>query len=159
MQITKAHLDLDANPTFDLADLMDEFNRSRVYSYETKRRLGGIFAQLIEIYVVITDILMVVFLWDDTLGWGRDMNPEDTGRVGECKMALRIWNKVSILRFQMFSGGQTTQQRARRSHQTSHDSVILYTNLTYMYYHSTRVLLCHHEVFHRAMLQAALHCH
>lgn len=36
-----------------------------------------------------------------------------------------------------------------------HDSVVLYTNLMYTYYHSTRVVLCHHEVLHFAIVQAA----
>ncbi|KAI6783173.1 Cutinase transcription factor 1 beta-like protein [Emericellopsis cladophorae] len=155
IQITRAHFDFDSNPTFGLADLADEFNRSRVYNGETKRCLGGILAQLIDLYIVLTDILMLVFPLDDTPGWGRDMNPEDVGRVKECKMALRRWNKDSTLRFPMFSGAQTTQSTAGRRHQCSHDSVILYTNLMYMYYHSTRVVLCHHEILHLAILQAA----
>ena len=51
----------------------------------------------------------------------------------------------------MLGGGIT----AVRATTASHDSAILYTNLMYMYYHSARVVLCHHEVLHTAILQVS----
>lgn len=154
IQITRAHFDFDENPTLGYPDLSDEIDRSRVYSSSTKRCLVEILAQLIELYVVLTDILMLVFPLDDTPGWGREMKPEDAGRVRECKVALRRWYKDATLRFPMFGGGQMARTATENSRENRHDSVILYTNLMYMYYHSTRVVLCHHEVLHLAILQA-----
>lgn len=154
IHITRAHFDFDENPTLGYPDLADEIDKSRVYSSGTKRCLVEILAQLIELYVVLTDILMLVFPLDDTPGWGREMKPEDTGRVRECKVALRRWYKDATLRFPMFGGGPTPRAAGGSNRETRHDSVILYTNLMYMYYHSTRVVLCHHEVLHLAILQA-----
>lgn len=158
IQITRAHFDFDENPTLGFPDLVDEFERSRVYNAGTKRCLAEVLAQLIELYVVLTDILMLVFPLDDTPGWGREMKPEDAGRVRECKVALRRWYKDATLRFPMFGGGPTPASTMVNNNgidkEYRHDSVILYTNLMYMYYHSTRVVLCHHEVLHLAILQA-----
>lgn len=155
IQITRAHFDFDANPVLGFSDLGDEFERSKVYNSGTKRSLAEILAQVIELYVVLTEILMLVFPLDDTPGWGREMRPEDTGRVRECKSALRRWYKGATLRFPMFGGGPMPRMATRNGKEFQHDSVILYTNLMYMYYHSTRVVLCHHEVLHLAILQAA----
>lgn len=155
INITRAHFDFDANPMLGYSDLANEFDRSKVYNAGTKKCLGEVLAQLIELCVVLTDILMMVFPLDDTPGWGREMRPEDAEKVRGCKTALRRWYKDATLRFPMFGGGPTPRVVTETNKEFQHDSVILYTNLMYMYYHSTRVVLCHHEVLHLAILQAA----
>jgi hypothetical protein len=155
IHITRSHFDFDANPVLGFSDLADEFERSKVYNAGTKKCLAEILAQLVELYIVLTDIVMLVFPLDDTPGWGREMKPEDAGRVRECQVALRRWYKDATLRFPMFGGGPTIRPTPSTNKEYRHDSVILYTNLMYMYYHSTRVVLCHHEVLHLAILQAA----
>lgn len=155
INITRAHFDFDSNPVLGYSDLANEFERSKVYSPGTKKCLGEVLAQLIELYVILTDILMMVFPLDDTPGWGREMRPEDADKVRECKTSLRRWYKDATLRFPMFGGGPMPRVITESNKEFQHDSVILYTNLMYMYYHSTRVVLCHHEVLHLAILQAA----
>lgn len=159
IQITREHFDFETSPVLGFPDLVGEFGRSQVYSPDTKRWLAEILVQLVELYVVLTDIIVLVFPLDDTPGWGRDMAPEDVDRIRECKMALRRWYKDATLRFPMSGrgGGQQQQQQVDSSLPSSsrrHGSVILYTNLMYMYYHSTRVVLCHHEILHLAIIQA-----
>lgn len=156
IQVTRAHFDFDETPTLGFSDLADEFDRSKVYNTATKRCLSEILAQIVELYVVLTDILLLVFPLDDTPGWGREMKAEDATRVQECKVALRRWYKDTTLRFPMFDGNPAAGLATPNNREEyRHDSVILYTNLMYMYYHSTRVVLCHHEVLHLAILQAA----
>lgn len=155
LQITKSHFDFDSNPSFDLSDLASEFGASRVYDDDTKRCLAEVLVQIIELYVAITDTLLLVFPLDDTPGWGRRMTPDDAGRVSECKKALRRWYKDTTLRFPMASDGvrlDTSNSDVRGQHR--HGSSILYTNLMYMYYHSARVVLGHYEILHLAILQA-----
>lgn len=155
LQITKAHFDFDSNPTFDMSDLSSEFAISRVYDNDTKRCLADVLAQIIELFVVLTDILMLVFPLDDTPGWGREMTPEDAGRVSECKKSLRRWYKDTALRFPMIGGGAASSNpNSDLGGQYRHGSCILYTNLMYMYYHSARVVLGHYEILHLAILQA-----
>lgn len=155
LQITKSHFDFDSNPTFDLSDLASELGASRVYDADTKRCLADVLAQIVKLYVVLTDLLLLVFPLDDTPGWGRDMTPEDAGRVSECKKSLRRWYKDTTLRFPMVSGGMASDNSNSDARgRYKHGSCILYTNLMYMYYHSARVVLGHYEILHLAILQA-----
>ncbi|EPE06210.1 fungal transcriptional regulatory protein [Ophiostoma piceae UAMH 11346] len=159
IQITRAHFDLEANPPFCRADLADEVERSRVYNPGTKSCLIEITLHLAELCVVLTDILTLVFPQDDTPGWGREMAERDAGRVQQGKLELRRWYKDVTLKYPMFCGSNGPSSSQSKNGGTGrefyHDSVILYTNLMYMYYHSARVALCHHEILHIAVANAA----
>ncbi|KAI8630122.1 hypothetical protein F5Y19DRAFT_54054 [Xylariaceae sp. FL1651] len=156
IQVSRAHFDLDSNSGLGYIDLADEVERSKVYNAETKRCLIEIFVQIGELCSVLTDILTLVFPLDDTPGWGRHNGSGGAGRVRECKIALRRWYKGATLRFPMFGGGSVPRKSAtENSKQFQHDSVILYTNLMYMYYHSARAALCHYEVLQLAVASAS----
>lgn len=144
LKITPSHFDFEGNPGLGYAELAGEVNRSRVYNPGTKRRLIEIFGQIVELCAVLTDLLTMVFPLDDSPGWGKKTGAEELVRVGECKHALRLWYKTATLKFPL-AGGNEFQ----------HDSVILYTNLMYMYYHSSRVALSHHEVLQTAVAAAS----
>ncbi|KAF4978188.1 hypothetical protein FZEAL_5384 [Fusarium zealandicum] len=154
VQITKAHFDFDTNPVLGFADLENEFQRSRVYNSGTKKSLAEILAQLVELYVVLTEILLLVFPQDDAPGWGRRMRPEDENNIQDCKTSLRRWYKSATLHFPLFGGSPISQATSGNKKEFQHDSVILYTNLMYMYYHSSRVVLAHHEILQLAILPA-----
>lgn len=153
LQICRAHFDIDANTGLGYTDLADEIDRSRVYNAETKRYLIEIFVQLGELCSVLTDVVTLVFPLDDVPGWGRQMGSEGAAKLNECKAALRRWYKGASLRFPMFGGGSAPRMTNTNNNHFQHDSVILYTNLMYMHYHSARAALCHHEV-----LQLAVAC-
>ncbi|KAM0276846.1 hypothetical protein ACHAQH_006322 [Verticillium albo-atrum] len=156
LQITRAHFDFDTNGILGYADLADEIERSRVYNPGTKRCLAEILEQLVELCVVLTDVLILVFPLDDSPGWGRELKAEEQDKVREYKLALRRWYKSATLRFPMFGGGSVARMNAGSGgKEFQHDSVILYTNLMYMYYHSSRVVLSHHEVLHLTITAAA----
>jgi hypothetical protein len=106
--------------------LADEVDRSKVYNAETKRSLIEILALLVDLCVLLTDMLVIVYPLDDAPGWGRLMKDDDIRRLKDGKRALIGWHKLAKLRFPM-SGASGRRQ-------PSHDSVILYTNLLYMYY-------------------------
>ncbi|KAI1136084.1 fungal-specific transcription factor domain-containing protein [Hypoxylon sp. FL0543] len=153
LQISRAHFDLEANAGLGYADLADEVDRSKVYNAETKRSLIEIFVQLGELCSVLTDLLTLVFPLDDVPGWDRQLGSEGVASLKECKASLRRWYKSATLRFPVFSSGSTSRMANATNKQFQHDSVILYTNLMYMHYHSARAALCHHEV-----LQSAVAC-
>ncbi|KAI8955540.1 hypothetical protein F4801DRAFT_270950 [Xylaria longipes] len=153
IQVSRAHFDVDANSGFGFSDLSDEVERSKVYNPETKKRLIEIFVQLGELCSVMTDLLTLVFPLDDVPGWGRHNGAEGAEKVRGCKVALRRWYKSATLSFPVFGGGNATSKATANEHQ--HDSVILYTNLMYMWYHSARAALCHHEVLQAAMASAS----
>lgn len=154
IQVSRAHFDVDSNTSLGFSDLSSEVGHSKVYNPETKRRLIEIFVQLGELCSVLTDLLTLVFPLDDVPGWGRQNGAEGAEKVRKCKVALRRWYNAAALRFPMFGGGSTSGKAAGGKH-PQHDSVILYTNLMYMFYHSARAALCHHEVLQAAMASAS----
>lgn len=111
-----------------------------MYNSDTKRALIEILAQLIDLCVLLTDVLVLVYPLDDTPGWGRQMKLEEIGRVKDGKIALRRWYKGAALKFPMFGGRPAASANnvagvgAGGRREFRHDSVILYTNLMYMYY-------------------------
>ncbi|KAI0976803.1 hypothetical protein F4678DRAFT_124685 [Xylaria arbuscula] len=153
IQVSRAHFDVGSNCGLGCADFVDEIGLSRVYNSETKRRLIEIFVQLGELCSVLTDLLTLVFPLDDVPGWGRHNGIEGAKKVRESKAALRRWYTAAIHRFPV-SGGDGTSSKTTGEHR-QHDSVILYTNLMYMFYHSARAALCHHEVLQAAMASAS----
>ncbi|KAJ2973401.1 hypothetical protein NUW58_g8948 [Xylaria curta] len=154
IQVSRAQFDVDTNHGFGFSDLSDEIGLSKVYNSETKKRLIEIFVQLGELCSVMTDLLTLVFPLDDVPGWGRHNGVEGAEKVRECKTALRRWYKAATLHFPVFGGNSMpSKMTADKHHQ--HDSVILYTNLMYMFYHSARAALCHHEVLQAAMASSS----
>jgi hypothetical protein len=131
IQISQAHFDVDSNSSLGFPDLGDEVERSKVYNPETKRRLIEIFTQLSELCSVLTDLLTLVFPLNDVPGWGRYNGPEGVEKIKQSKSALRRWYNTAILRFPMFGGGTPRKATGDKRY---HDSVILYTNLMYMFY-------------------------
>jgi hypothetical protein len=134
LKITRSHFDFDAHSGLGYTDLADEIERSRVYDSGAKRCLIEIFVQLVELCTVLTDLIMLVFPLDDSPGWGKQGGPEDADKVRECKQALRRWYKGATLRFPLFGGDAVPRMTVTGGKDFQHDSVILYTNLMYMYY-------------------------
>ncbi|KAI3340611.1 hypothetical protein F4824DRAFT_487068 [Ustulina deusta] len=154
IQVSRAHFDVGSNGGFGCSDLADEVGLSKVYNSETKRRLVEIFVHLGELCSVLTDLLTLVFPLDDVPGWGRHNGVEGAEKVRQSKAALRRWYKATTLRFPK-SGGDSASSKTSGDKHLQHDSVILYTNLMYMFYHSARAALCHHEVLQAAMASAS----
>ncbi|KAI1267608.1 hypothetical protein F5Y18DRAFT_306748 [Xylariaceae sp. FL1019] len=151
IQISRAHFDLDTNSGLGYVDLADEVERSRVYNAETKRSLIEIFVQIGELCSVLTNILTLVFPMDDIPGWGRHTGAEGAAKVRDCKMSLRRWYKGATLHFPLFGGATAPRKSTNETGKQQHESVIIYTNLMYMYYHSARAALSHHEVLQSAV--------
>ncbi|GAP85371.2 putative fungal specific transcription factor domain-containing protein [Rosellinia necatrix] len=158
IQISRAQFDFDSNSGLGFSDLSDEIGRSKVYNSETKRQLIEIFGQLGELLSVLTDLLTLVFPLDDIPGWGRHDGVEGAENVRKSKAALRRWYKAATLRFPMF-GGDGEPSKSPGDKYLQHGSVILYTNMMYMFYHSSRTLLCHHELLQIAMASASSNPH
>ncbi|KAI1129246.1 hypothetical protein F5Y10DRAFT_238865 [Nemania abortiva] len=151
IQVSRAHFDVDSNRSLGYSDLANEVGLSKVYNSETKRRLIEIFVQLGELCSVLTDLLTLVFPLDDVPGWGRQHGAEGAEKIRQCKVALKRWYNAATLRFPVFGASSKTTGEKH----LQHDSVILYTNLMYMFYHSARAALCHHEVLQAAMASAS----
>ncbi|KAK6859768.1 fungal specific transcription factor domain-containing protein [Apiospora arundinis] len=151
LKITRSHFDFSSSPAFGYRDMADEVERSHVYDPATKKCLVEMFVQIVELCSVLTDLIMMVFPLDDSPGWGKKIGPDETVKVRECKQALRRWYSSTTQKFPMFGGCSSPRTNVTRGKGHHHDSVILYTNMMYMYYHSSWVALSHHEILQTAV--------
>ncbi|KAF7558587.1 hypothetical protein G7046_g5570 [Stylonectria norvegica] len=134
IRITTDHFDFNACP-LGFSDFTDEFGRSNVYNAQAKK-----------------NILVLVFPLDDTR---QTRGPQHLDRLAASKAALRQWFALASLQVPIIRGTERTMWDVPTSSspEVCHDSIVLYTNLMYMYYHSSRVALCHHEVLNLDILQ------
>ncbi|KAJ0122430.1 cutinase transcription factor 1 beta [Diaporthe amygdali] len=151
IQVTRVHFDFDAETHAPLgfADLSSEIERSRVYNSGTKKSLIEILAHHIQLMVALTDLLVLVWPLDEVPQWARRHGEEEVGKIERCKGQLRSWYQRSTSRFPM-PGDEILSRpnmagRGGRGAEFHHDSVVLYTNLMYITYHSAMTRLCHHE--------------
>ncbi|KAF4988179.1 hypothetical protein FDECE_15155 [Fusarium decemcellulare] len=149
IQITNEHFNFNTN-LLHATDFENEAERSKVYSPPTKRHLADILARWVRLYVALTDTLLLAFPPDNT-----QCPKTSQGHaiiLDDCKAALKQWHTFTSLRL-------PNPQKNSRPSPTSNDnldpgvgqdSAALYTNLMYMYYHTSRITLCHYEVFRLA---------
>lgn len=156
LKITTSHFDFSAHSGLGYADLAEEVERSRVYNAETKVQLIQLLSQIVELCSILTDLIMLVFPLDDSPGWGKRIGPEEAVRVRKCKLALRRWYNSASVKFPLFGGNGVPRTDVTRGRHAHHDSVILYTNMMYMYYHSSCVALSHHEILQTAVTAASM---
>lgn len=134
LKITTSHFDFSAHPGLGYADLAEEIEHSRVYNAETKVQLIQLLSQIVELCSILTDLIMLVFPLDDSPGWGKRIGPDEAVRVRKCKLALRRWYNSASVKFPLFGGNGVPRTDLTRGRHAHHDSVILYTNMMYMYY-------------------------
>ncbi|KAH6665007.1 cutinase transcription factor 1 beta [Halenospora varia] len=137
LYITTEHFDFVNNSPLTVGDLEDEIDHSKVYDPATKRSLVEVLAVLCQLAVVLTDIIMVVYPVSETpLTTMNEMALlRMRSRIEQCKSDLAEWLSGASLRFPTPAGlGDTSKV------------VVLFTNLMYIYYHTARVALYHHEV-------------
>ncbi|KAI8649275.1 Cutinase transcription factor 1 beta-like protein [Fusarium keratoplasticum] len=150
--ITKDDFDFTAN-RLELCDFEDEFERSKVYNAATKKTLARILIRTVDLFVALTDTLALVFSCDCT----KAMSPARSAEVSKCvhqgKQHLHRWytDTSKELPEQVFVTMATTSSLVEP--ETPHDSIQLYMNLMFMYYHTARIILCNFEVLHHCVSQ------
>ncbi|KAH8660221.1 fungal-specific transcription factor domain-containing protein, partial [Xylariales sp. PMI_506] len=124
-------------PALNENDFEDEIACSRVYDPGTKRTLTRIFITLCDLAVSLTDVLGIIYPTSDSI----DNCLSDTstirkrlGRINRCKSGLNTWFEKATVKFPTPAGILS-----------KNESLILYTNLMYMYYHAARLSLYQHE--------------
>lgn len=153
IRITKDQFDF--NDLLTLEDLEDESQRSEVYDPATKLRLAEILYLSINLYKTLTDILSFVIPGESMQCSLAQNEHRARDRMQECKTSLEAWHATTTSRLR---STQTIHnlQKPTNSHQSDgHPSIVLYTNLMYMYYHTSRIALCHHEALHLDVLRTS----
>ena len=142
LSITPDQFDF-GTPTLTVEDFEDEICCSKVYDPATKRLLAHVIAAMCELAISLTEVIMIVYppCMADASG-----SIEETEflrsvlRIEQCKSGLTRWFDRATIGFPTPAGSDHT-----------HKSVILYTNLMYIYYHSARLALSQHEALLSAM--------
>ncbi|KAH7127937.1 hypothetical protein B0J13DRAFT_510400 [Dactylonectria estremocensis] len=119
------------------ADFAQEITGSRVYDAETKASLIGLFITLCDLAVSLTDVIITVYTSSqpiDIRSWSIPKLQKTVDRIESCKSSLNSWFERATLRFPTPAGITST-----------HESLVLYTNVMYMYYHSARLALYQYE--------------
>ncbi|RKK82613.1 hypothetical protein BFJ71_g15201 [Fusarium oxysporum] len=153
IRITKDQFDFDDLLTSE--DLEDELHRSMVYDPTTKLRLAEILSLSIDLYKTLTDILLFIIP-------GKSMQcslPQNEhrarDRVQDCKTSLEAWHVSTTSKLQSTQTNHDPRKDTNSHQSDGHASIILYTNLMYMYYHAARIALCHHEALHLDLLRTS----
>jgi hypothetical protein len=125
LYITNDHFDFKTNQPLTAEDLASEIDNSKVYDSDTKRSLAELLAVLCELAIILTDIIMVVYpVCETPFSTTADMVLSQV-RVGidRCRFDLDKWYDGTSVQFPTPAGlGDSSA------------SVILFTNLMYIYY-------------------------
>lgn len=125
IQITEENFDF-SQPMLSEEDLEPEFDHSRVYDSDTKRCLARVLQAQLELAVALTNVISLVYpakhfsIFNEVDGTYLKNMP---ARIQRCRDELDQWNnrvKDSRLTFEPW--------------QSKHESVVLYSDLTQMYY-------------------------
>ncbi|KAF5965569.1 cutinase transcription factor 1 beta [Fusarium bulbicola] len=120
-------------------DFWREIDGSRVYAPQTKRTLVRLFITLCELTVPLTDVIKIVY----TTGRLTDINSpvfhntqEGRESLKSCEAGLEAWFERATIQFPTPAGILTHE-----------GSLVLYTNLLYIYYHAACFALYQHKAF------------
>ncbi|CAG8137722.1 unnamed protein product [Penicillium olsonii] len=147
IQITSHHFDFAVQPLC-FEDLADEIERSMVYDSSTKEKLAVILTQWSELNASLTDILMLVFPLDERQVVSPQQKLANSTQISDHQAVLAQWfdSVISQLSFP-FPGVKTPMSCRRQLKRGIHpSSVILYTNLMMMYYHTSRIAITHFKL-------------
>ncbi|KAH8600020.1 hypothetical protein B0O99DRAFT_590435 [Bisporella sp. PMI_857] len=113
--------------SFSSKDLQGEIDLSRVYSLETKQGLANLFAMLSIVWARNSALILPNTQENDSLALS-------IAKFDECTDGLSQWYSGAITHFPTPAGLGNT-----------HDSLILFTNLMYIYYYSAKLSLSQHK--------------
>ncbi|KAK7419075.1 hypothetical protein QQX98_003577 [Neonectria punicea] len=142
IKITRSNFNFDASPILRCEDLFDEFYNSNVYDSTTKIHLAQVLEKLVELCIILTDVLTLSSSIRENPSWDLSQRITDTNQAGHCRIQLQRWYNA-FLEMKSARNGKTIQGPTDTS---PGSSVILFTNLAEMYYHSARLALCHYEM-------------
>jgi hypothetical protein len=124
-------LALDTYVPLSFNDFQTEIHRSRVFAPAIKRRHIEVFSKFLELILVLTDVLAIAFPYESKVEISPESAMGSDAQVQKCRRSLAAWYKSATIDFPLFDG----HDRDRRSDtRDPSNSVILYTNLMYIYY-------------------------
>lgn len=133
IQVTREHFAIDDKELaiFDPAALSDEVSRSRVYNLETKASLNAIFAHLVRLAVVLTDLLTAVWPMNEVPRWGEEL---DRVKLRTLKKRMKDWREAAAETYPTSGAGAGVHSNNGRQADFQHESVTLYSRFMWILY-------------------------
>lgn len=130
-QITLDPSTLETYVPLGFNDFQSEIHRSRVFTPAIKRRHIDLFSKFLELILILTDVVAIAFPFESKV----EISPESTAssddQVQKSRRSLSAWYKSTTIDFPVLDCQD--QDRCVDSPELN-NSVILHTNLMYIYY-------------------------
>ncbi|KAH7139733.1 hypothetical protein B0J13DRAFT_447921 [Dactylonectria estremocensis] len=140
-QITHDRFDIQHCVPLGFADLQSEVHRSRIFSPATKRRHILLFSRFLKLIIIFTDVLSIAFPLESTAQSDTVSAKHREAHLDKCDSLLNGWYKTASVEFPPDSNCQ------HHPVDLSTKSIILHTNLMYIYYYTSRIVFCNYKVF------------
>ncbi|KAJ1336185.1 DNA binding [Microdochium nivale] len=144
LRITRDTFDFAAAVPLGSADLEDEVYRSSVYNPVSKRRLIGLFETFLKLMMLLTDVLELVFPFEDSLRVNHQPCGEDRAQIESCNAALKEWFAHAAEKSWPCEEAPGTAAVDDSEKQKLHRSEVLHVNLLYIYYYAAKIAVHHH---------------
>ncbi|KAF4946369.1 hypothetical protein FSARC_14213 [Fusarium sarcochroum] len=144
LQITSDLFDFEHCVPLGFVDLQTEVYRSKVFHPSTKLQHIAIFSKFLGLLMALTEVLPIVFPFENKLESGTESLEEEANKIERCGDLLRNWYKTANADFPLFDGHDADQRSDELDHT---NSIILYTNLMYIYYYTSCITLCNRRIF------------
>ncbi|KAH6879525.1 fungal-specific transcription factor domain-containing protein [Thelonectria olida] len=123
-------------PPLEQEDFRGEMEASLVYSSDTKQQLFQILVHVSKLFTLLTDLLQMTSLSEDGLRRQHTMNSGHLCTLDECDAHLHSWYQEAVERFQ----NSVTEKGPKEQ------PVLLYTNLMFIYYFTSKLVLHRQEI-------------
>lgn len=121
--------------------------RSSIFTPATKRRHIALFSKFLEFIVILTDVLTLVFPFEDSVMSKWESQQSDHAVVKRSDALLKDWYARASAQFPPNDDSQTQRPGKRERDK----SVVLHTQLMYIYYHTAAIALCHYKILHESV--------
>jgi hypothetical protein len=111
--------------------LQDDIYRSSVFTPATKRRQISIFSKFLELMILLTDVLALVYPFEDSVESKSRFAGDEDLAFEKCEAALKAWYlRVSA----QFSPSENAPEESYGKGNDQDKSIVLQTNLMCIYY-------------------------
>ncbi|WYZ40890.1 hypothetical protein EsH8_IV_001231 [Colletotrichum jinshuiense] len=143
--LTRGSFDFEADKSLIMSDLEGEIFRSNVYNPASKKRLVGLFEVYLNLTIVLTDLLTLVYPFEDSLPSAQWPSQEEDAKIQKCEAAMEDWFVRASTQFPPVKEATQTTSDKRKD---LHKSVALHINLMYIYYHHAKIAFCHYKILY-----------
>ncbi|EWY88027.1 hypothetical protein FOYG_09389 [Fusarium oxysporum NRRL 32931] len=148
LHITHDRFDFKNTIPLGAEHLQDDIYRSSVFTPAIKRRQIGIFSKFLELMILLTDVLTLTYPFEDSVRSKSRFAEDEDLAFERCEASLKAWYvRVSAL----FPPFENEPKDSYGKGNDQEKSIVLQTNLIYIYYHTASIALCHYKILRQSL--------